>query len=81
MSYEAYEFNPGPGGVEVVKVPQMDVPRRLLKDVRKGRVVISGQVEHQDSGETAVSIVWGPHRRTDGSRPVLAWYECLGRDS
>lgn len=80
MSYEAYEYNPGPDGrVDVVKVPQIDVPRRLILDTRKGRDVRSGPVQHPTAGETALSIVWGPTSQRDGSRRLLAWYECMGR--
>jgi hypothetical protein len=74
--YEAREYNcETNGSVTLQVIPQLDVPRQLLFDMREGRDVRSGPVRSEQGVDSVVTVVWGGPERGDGTRQVLAWYE------
>jgi hypothetical protein len=78
--YEAREYSPEVNGPVIFRVmPQLDVPRRLLFDMREGREVRSGPVRSEQGVESVLTIIWGGAVREDGTRKVLAWYEMDAR--
>jgi hypothetical protein len=80
--YEAREYSPEVNGPVTFRVvPQLDVPRRLLFDMREGREVLSGPVRGEQGVDSVITIIWGGAVREDGTRKVLAWYEMDAGDA